>query len=130
ANITRPFAFHDSGRTNRHLTANYEVRYDLEISPLVAPATAVNAAAEDALGVGEGIPRDYNNVAPRIGLAWDPAGNGKTVIRGGYGLFYDHPLLATAFDSVTADGGRSVQLLSTGGIPSACGLLPQAPACG
>jgi hypothetical protein len=38
-------------------------------------------------------------------------------------LFYDHPLLAIAFNSVTADGGRSVQLLSAGGTPSACGLV-------
>jgi hypothetical protein len=83
----------------------------------------VNAAAEKALGVVEGIPRNYKNVAPRFGLAWDPAGNRKTVIRAGYGMFYDHPLLATAFDSVTADGGRSVQLISTGGTPSACGLV-------
>jgi len=41
-------------------------------------------------------------------------------------MFYDHPLLATAFDSVTADGGRSVQLISTGGTPSACGLTAAA----
>ena len=46
----------------------------------------------------------------------------------GYGLFYDHPLLAIAFDSVTADGGRSVQLISPGGTPSACGLVTAA--CG
>ena len=129
-NIPMGFFFQDSWRMNRHLTVNYGVRFDAEISPLFAPATAVNAAAENVLGVVEGIPRDYNNVAPRIGLAWDPVGNGKTVIRAGYGLFYDHPQLATAFDSVTADGGRSVQLLSTGGTPSACGLIPQAPACG
>ena len=122
-----PFGFfaQDNWRLNRHLTVNYGIRYDVEISPLFAPATAVNAAAEQALGVVEGIPRDFNNFAPRFGLAWDPAGNGKTVIRAGYGIFYDHPLLATAFDSVTADGGRSVQLLSTGGTPSACGLVTQ-----
>jgi len=88
----------------------------------------VNAAAEKALGVVEGIPRDYNNVAPRFGLAFDPTGSGKTVIRAGFGLFYDHPLLATAFDSVTADGGRSVQLLSAGGRASACGLVTAASA--
>ena len=117
----------DNWRLNRHLAVNYGVRYDVELTPLFNPATSVNAAAEKALGVVEGIPRNYKDVAPRFGVAWDPAGNGKTVIRAGYGMFYDHPLLATAFDSVTADGGRSVQLISTGGTPSACQLLP-APA--
>jgi hypothetical protein len=131
-NIPMGFFLQDNWRLNRHLTVNYGVRYDIEISPLFAPGTALNAAAEQALGVVEGIPRDYNNFAPRVGLAWDPAGNGKTVIRAGYGLFYDHPLLATAFDAVTADGGRSVQLLSIGSTASACGLLPPPapPVCG
>jgi len=135
-NIPIGLFWQDNWRVNRRLAVNYGVRYDVEISPLFAPATAVNAAAEKALGVIEGIPRDYNNVAPRIGLAWDPAGNGKTVIRAGYGLFYDHPLLAVAFDATTADGGRSVQLLAPLGLPSACGLIPPnaalgiAPVCG
>ena len=129
-NTPMGFFAQDSWRINRHLAVNYGVRYDVELSPLFTPATSVNAAAEQALGVVEGIPRNYKNVAPRVGLAWDPAGNRKTVIRAGYGMFYDHPLLATAFDSVTADGGRSVQLISTGGTPSACGLLPQPTVCG
>ena len=127
-NIPMGFFAQDSWKLNRKLTMNYGVRYDVEISPLFTPATSINAAAEQALGVVEGIPRDYNNVAPRFGVAFDPAGNGKTVIRAGFGLFYDHPLLATAFDSVTADGGRSVQLLSAGGVASACGLVPAAAA--
>jgi len=127
-NVPIGFFAQDSWRVSKKLTFNYGVRYDVEISPLFAPATDVNAAAEKALGVVEGIPRDYNNFAPRFGLAWDPKGDGKTVIRAGYGLFYDHPLLAVAFNSVTADGGRSVQLISTGGTPSACGLV--SAACG
>ncbi len=127
-----PFAFfaQDSWRLTSKLTLNYGVRYDIEISPLFAPATSVNAAAEKALGVVEGIPRDSNNVAPRIGIAWDPKGDGRTVVRAGYGLFYDHPLLAIAFDSVTADGGRSVQLISAGGRATACGLVTAACANG
>ena len=121
-----PFGFfaQDTWRVTPKLTLNYGVRYDVEISPLFAPATAVNAAAEKQLGIIEGIPRDYNNVAPRFGLAWDPKGDGKTVVRAGYGMFYDHPLLAVAFDAVTADGGRSVQLISPGGTASACGIVP------
>ena len=37
--------------------------------------------------------RDKNDFAPRIGFAWDPWNNAKTVFRGGYGIYYDQALI-------------------------------------
>ena len=36
-----------------------------------------------------GLQSDFNNVAPRVGMSWDVTGNGKLLVRGGYGIFYD-----------------------------------------
>ena len=112
------FFIQDSWIIRPGLTLNYGVRYDLELTAQFKPATALNAAAEKAFNVTEGYPRDWNNVAPRFGLAWDPMNNHKTVIRAGYGLFYDHPSFASAFLSTTADGALSSQLLIFGGTPT------------
>ena len=38
-------------------------------------------------------PADYNNFSPRVGLAWDPFSDGKTIVRAGYGFYYDQPLV-------------------------------------
>ncbi len=108
----------DSWKIHPRLILNYGVRYDVEYTAQFQPATALNAAAEKAFNVTEGYPRDYNNVAPRFALAWDPMGNGKTVVRAGYGLFYDHPSFASAFLSTTADAALSSQLLIFGGTPT------------
>ena len=39
------------------------------------------------------IPSDKNNFSPRVGIAWDPWKNGKTVVRAGYGFYYDQVLV-------------------------------------
>ena len=75
------------------------------------------------MGVQQGFPRDKNNWAPRLAIAWDPASNGKTVIRAAFGLFYDHPLLAIAFNSDIADAVQQQQGILTPGSPSQTALL-------
>lgn len=37
----------------------------------------------------KGAPNDLNNIAPRLGLTWDPMSDGRTVFRGGYGIYFD-----------------------------------------
>jgi outer membrane receptor protein involved in Fe transport len=114
---TYGFFVQDAWRIRNNLTLNYGVRYDYESTPQFKAVNALSQAAQDVLNITQGIPSDKNNVAPRIGLAWDPKGDGKTVIRGSYGMFYDHPLLALAFDSDVADGSQAPQFILFGGSP-------------
>lgn len=39
------------------------------------------------------VPSDRNNFSPRVGFAYDPFSNGKTIIRAGYGFYYDQALI-------------------------------------
>jgi hypothetical protein len=111
------FYVQDSWRIRPNFTLNYGVRWDGERTPLLPAFNQLTEQAEVAFDVREGIPRDWDNWAPRVGFAWDPWSDGKTVIRAAYGLFYDHPLLALAFNSDTADGAQSVQLAVFPGSP-------------
>jgi hypothetical protein len=83
------------------LTVFTGLRYEFNSPPVdVADRANVFDPATRALvrvGTG-GIPRsgyhaDRNNWAPRVGLAWNPRG-GSTVLRAGYGLYYDQAALA------------------------------------
>ena len=102
----------DSWKVTSNFTLNYGLRYDVEFTPRFSASSQLSQAGEDLLGVTQGIPRDTNNWAPRAGFAWDPAGDGKTVIRGSYGMFYGHPLLAIAFLSDVVDGTKSPYLIT------------------
>ncbi len=104
----------DSWRVNPRVTLNYGLRYDVEIPPKFKPPQGLALPAYKLLGLQKGIQTDTNNIQPRIGLAWDPSGNGKTVVRASYGIFYDHPLLGLYFLGDASDGSSSGQLAFAG----------------
>ncbi|MBI2835905.1 MAG: TonB-dependent receptor, partial [Acidobacteria bacterium] len=70
------FYVRDAWKPHANLTLNVGLRYDVEV------------------GTVHGVfPVDRNNLAPRMAVAWTPFGDSRTVIRGGYGLFYDQLFL-------------------------------------
>ena len=96
----------DEFRITPQFTLNLGVRYELP-TPFIDKNDAITGfvtgaqsqkypAAPRGLvypgdpGIGRGIvPTDKNNVAPRVAMAWDPAGDGRTSIRAAFGIFYD-----------------------------------------
>ncbi|HEY0547327.1 MAG TPA: carboxypeptidase regulatory-like domain-containing protein [Pyrinomonadaceae bacterium] len=90
------FYFQDDWRVNRKLVLNLGLRYDLYTNPTEVENRQANfdIATNRILIAGQDgnsqslVPTDKNNFAPRLGFAYDWNGDGKTVIRGGYGIFY------------------------------------------
>jgi len=86
----------DNWRIKPNFTLNLGLRYDLEILADHLRHTG-QAGAFDSVALGLPENTDYrtdkNNLAPRIGFAWHPRNDGKTVIRGGFGYYYDQIFL-------------------------------------
>lgn len=112
------FYVQDSYRFSRRVTVNLGLRYDYfgivqekhSMFDNVDPTTG----AVFAVGQGRLYQPDYNNWAPRVSVAWDVTGHQKTVLRAGYGVFYDatsqdmflgHLPFSTLFDPGPAYSG-------------------------
>jgi len=111
----------DSWRVSHNLTLNYGVRYDVEFPPTFKAPTGLAQGGYNFLGLQKGIQTDKNNIQPRFGVAWDPKGDGKTVVRASFGMFYDHPLLGLYFLGDASDGSDSGQLAFPGTLPCSGG---------
>jgi hypothetical protein len=96
------FFINDSYRVTQRLTLNAGLRYEYNSPPVDADdrANVYDVATGSLVRVGtNGVPRsgfeaDKNNFAPRVGFAWSVSE--KTVLRAGYGVYYDQSPLAPA----------------------------------
>ncbi|MGE0815333.1 MAG: carboxypeptidase regulatory-like domain-containing protein [Vicinamibacterales bacterium] len=79
----------DKWRVGRN-TISAGLRYDLEVIPL--------DEADNPLFAGAGYPVDKNNVAPRLGFTRALDEQNRSVIRGGYGIFYNRTILGAVDD--------------------------------
>ncbi|HEX8285620.1 MAG TPA: TonB-dependent receptor [Pyrinomonadaceae bacterium] len=88
----------DDWKLTPRFTLNIGVRYDVDIGFVDAGHAAENRAfrALQIIGspYGSHTPKDdKNNFSPRIGFAWDIAGDARSVLRAGYGIYYDQSFL-------------------------------------
>jgi Carboxypeptidase regulatory-like domain/TonB dependent receptor-like, beta-barrel len=95
----------DDYRVHPRLTLNLGIRYDLQfpytdpdnrklafvpgVQSQVSPTAPVGLLFPGDPGISRGIVKtDKNNFAPRLGLAWDPQGDGRMSVRAAAGVFY------------------------------------------
>jgi hypothetical protein len=98
----------DSWRATRHLTFNYGLRYQTTFGLFIASgrSQAENPSFSllPSLGLPLSAPHDYRKqFGPRLGIAYSPGDTGRTVVRAGFGLFYNDLAQngwATAFQAV------------------------------
>lgn len=115
----------DDIRVSPRLTVNLGLRYEYERLPKPQiPNSAVPQTNQ--------FPSDRNNFGPRFGFAYDITGDGKTSVRGGYGIYYGRIINSTISNAITNTGVAAGQnqfnfLPATAGSPTYPNTLAAAP---
>ena len=113
---TNDYAFFasDDWKIFPRLTVTLGVRYEYEQlpDPLITNPDIPQT---------QSMPSDKNNFGPRVGFAYDMFGNGRTVVRGGYGMFYGRIINGTLFSALTGSGGPGGQTSFSFNSPTASG---------
>ena len=103
------FFVQDDWKITPRLTLNAGLRYEFEYVPPPFPAlisSSLLTTYPDAQAQITNKPSDKNNLAPRIGLSWDPFGKGRTVVHAGYGIYYGRILNGVVLNAYEATGSQ------------------------
>jgi Carboxypeptidase regulatory-like domain len=93
-NHTYEFYAQDKWKMGGRSTLSIGVRYDLEYIPLDEKDNPLFPASD------KHYPVDRNNISPRIGFTHALDSEGKSVVRGGYGLFFNRTILGAVDDTI------------------------------
>jgi len=127
----------DEWRVNHKLTLNYGMRWDFLSRPYEAhdQQSAFNVDTGTVMLAGKNgisrsiIAQQYHNFGPRAGFAYDLTGDGKTVLRGGFGIFYflDYGGIDNQLGEQSPFGGSSDYLSTNGYCTTFTGQLSTSP---
>ena len=98
--------FQDDWRATPRLTMNIGMRYEYEKLPQPQIPNPLNNITGQLIGPEQTrkIPADKDNFGPRFGFAWDITGDGKTSLRGGYGIYYGRVINSTVINAISNTG--------------------------
>ncbi len=124
------FYAQDSWKPNSKWTIDYGLRWSAQLEPsILSPkdstayhslygTTVTNAKGSFAFPSDGTIPSDKKMIQPRLGIAWDPHGDGRSVVRASAGLYYARIPGLNLASTRSTDGYRGVTLFgSSGTIP-------------
>jgi len=126
------FFAQDDWKLTRRLTINAGLRFETELMPSPFGGLEKTITLGSQVVTAGALPKSPTDFGPRIGFAWDVFGDSKTVLRGGYGMYYGRLINSTLFTGMTTTGSTAGQnsytmKFSAPGVPTFPQILTTAP---
>ena len=133
------FFAQDSFKWKPNLTLQLGLRYDLNLTPsesagkfVVFDPTTASLVQVGSSGFDHAYNQNNKNFQPRLGVVWDPSGNGKTVIRSAYAILTDQPVTNSIsplnanppFTQPLVSTAAGLSMMNAATVAGASGLAP------
>jgi hypothetical protein len=109
--------FQDDWRVTQRLTIHAGLRFEYQFLPLPQQPNAALDVVFGAVGATSVFPEDRNNFGPRLGVAWQPFGVGRGVLRLGYGVYFGKlpgaTIRAALLDTALPSSTTRIRILPT-----------------